>query len=207
MKNHGFKKSKLDGSEHVFEENSSLPLPVAYSCVDTLPEVINQGTDPICVPCSISAFLNWRENLSNDTVLDNKIDLYEIYNQKKSRGEGMSFKEALQYLRHHGVKSERGVLTIGEYAMVKSLIALKYAILTNGPCFGGLPVYNDNRTFWEKRSPKEKLTGYHAIAIVGYAKDGLIIRNSWGKNFANNGYTILNVKDFDKLVETWTILS
>ncbi len=48
--------------------------------------------------------------------------------------------------------------------------------------------------------------GYHAISIVGYNKEGFIIRNSWGKTYGNGGYGIIKYDDMDKMLEMWTIL-
>ena len=47
--------------------------------------------------------------------------------------------------------------------------------------------------------------GYHAIAIVGYDKNGFIIRNSWGKSYADGGYTYIPEDEMNYFVELWTI--
>ena len=91
----------------------------------------------------------------------------------------MTYKDAFKYLRHNGVKSKNGILSINLYGKVNNSFALKYAIVMNGPCFGALPVYNSNDDFWNKKAG-DKLMGYHAISIVGYDEDGFFIRNSWG---------------------------
>lgn len=204
-KNFGFAKSKIDGSEKIYVPSKSEKLPDSYSYKRILPNVLNQGSDPICVPCSLSTFLNWRENIKNSVKTDNEIDYFEIYDSKKSNGEGMTFKEAFSFLRHKGVSSDVGKLKIGEYALVKSVLHLKQAIIANGPCFGALPVYNYEDDFWNKYSG-DKLLGYHAIAIVGYTQKGFIIRNSWGRGFGDNGYSIISYEDMNKFVEVWTII-
>jgi hypothetical protein len=183
-----------------------LQLPPEYSYVDVLPRVIDQGDDPICVPCSISSYLNWRENLSDGVSRDNGINLFEIYNMKTTDGDGMTFKEAFRYLRHHGVFSDKGLLKIGEYAMLRNNIEFRYSIFANGPCFAALPVYNSNSDFWN-RYAGQRLRGYHAISVVGYDETGLIIRNSWGRDFGDNGYTHINYEDTGKMLEAWSIVS
>ena len=202
----GFRPTELDGTEHVFSANESLPLPAKYSYRQYLPKILDQGSRPICVPCSVSTYLNWRENLSNGSKSNNGIDYEEIYSSKEVEAEGMTFKEAFTYLRHHGVSSKKGNLMIKEYAMVRSLIQLKYALLMNGPCFGALPVYSDRPDFWNKYQG-DRLQGYHAIAIVGYDKEGFIIRNSWGTSFGDKGYTKIPYDEFGKLMEVWTIIN
>ena len=206
-KNHfGFEPTSFDGSEHVFGAGTPVQsVPEAYSYEKFLPPVLNQGQESICVPCSVSAYLNWRENLSTGSKNDNKIDYYELYGARKDKVDGMTYKEAFHYLRHHGVTSNAGVLKIREYALVRSSLQLKLALVINGPCFGALPVYSDRDDFWNKY-PGDDFYGYHAVSIVGYGKDGFIIRNSWGSSFAQNGYTLLKYEDFPKLLEIWTVI-
>lgn len=202
----GFEPSVIDGTEHIFGAGVPMSnLPKTYSYKRFLPGVLNQGTESICVPCSVSAYLNWRENLSTGSKKDNKIDYYEIYNIRTNEGEGMTFKEAFHYLRHHGVSSKAGNLKIREYAMVRNPEALKAALVMNGPCVGALPVYSDRAEFWN-RMPGDGFYGYHAISIAGYNDEGFIIRNSWGTSFARSGYTTIKFEEFTKLLEVWTII-
>ena len=39
--------------------------------------------------------------------------------------------------------------------------------------------------------PGEKEYGYHAIAVVGFDKDGIVIQNSWGKYWGFNGRAVI----------------
>lgn len=197
--------STIDGSEHIFSRSEGQKLPSKYGYKQYLPKIVNQEDRPICVPCSVGAYLNWRENLSTGSKKDNKIDYEEIYSSKVIEGEGMTFKEAFSYLRHHGVKSKLGNLTISEYAMVKNEYLLKLAIFMNGPCVGALPVYNFSKEFWKKQEG-DVFQGYHAISIVGYDSNGFIIRNSWGTSFGDAGYTKISNEDLKKFVEIWTVL-
>ena len=205
--NYGFIPSKLDGTELEFNEQKEMKIPETYSYKKYLPSVINQGNRPICVPCSISAYINWDENLEKGvTKTDNKVNLNEIYkNRTNDSDDGMSFKDALHFLRHTGVDTNGGVYKIKRYAKVGACIILKQALIMNGPCIGGLPVYDSTRdNFWDKYSG-DKFQGGHAISIVGYNKEGFIIRNSWGDVFGDDGYTILPYEDFDKFTEIWTM--
>ena len=85
---YGFVPSKLDGTEKKFSEVKGLDLPESYSYVDFLPRVLNQGQKPICVPCSISAHLNWNKNVDTDgnNKRDNGVKLLEIYNSRTTGG-------------------------------------------------------------------------------------------------------------------------
>ena len=204
-KKFGFTPSKIDGSERIFNGNEKIELPEKYTYKTYLPKVLNQGEESICVPCTISVYLNWKENLKNGKIIDNKISLSEIYNSRTNKGEGMTYKDAFKFLKHNGVNSKNGVLTIKLYGMILNPLNLKYAIVTNGPCCGALPVYSEEKEFWKKRK-HDKLLGYHAISIVGYDNDGFFIRNSWGENFGDKGYTYIKNEDMDLMVEIWTII-
>lgn len=204
-KNFGFKKSIIDGTEHIFGVSMNEALPKEYSYRKYLPDVLNQGDNPICVPCSLSAYINWNKNLSDGSSKDNKISYAEIYKSKTTNGDGMTFKEGLSYLLKHGVTTANGIFKIKSYAMLKGLIHLKTALVMNGPCLGALPVYNYSAKFWEKQYG-DTLMGYHAISIVGYNLDGFIIRNSWGRTYADGGYTVIPFEEFNKFVEIWTIV-
>lgn len=206
--NYGFVASKIDGSEQEFNEFKDFDIPKEYSYKKFLPDVINQGQKPICVPCSVSAYINWNKNLSDgDNHRDNKVDLMQIFNNRTNESnDGMSFKDAFYFLRHEGVKTESGIYKINRYAKIPSELALKQALIMNGPCVGGLPVYNDRRwQFWKKNDYSE-FQGGHAISIVGYNDKGFIIRNSWGKNFGESGYVLLEYDDFNYFTEIWTII-
>ena len=102
--NFGFVPSVLDGTEWIFGTPEGVTLPKKYNYRQYLPEVINQGELSICVPCSVSAYLNWKENLKDGSNKDNKVALMDIYDIKTTEGDGMTFKEALQFLRHGAVK-------------------------------------------------------------------------------------------------------
>lgn len=207
--NYGFVASKIDGTEYEFKVNNKMKMPAAYSYKANLPDVLNQGKDPICVPCSISAFINWNINVSKNinNGEDHKVDLKSIFNSKTTPGnDGMTFKDAFKFLRNTGVKTNIGNYKIGSYFKMGSILQLQQAIVCNGPCFGALPVYNCNEwEFWDENKSNEYLGG-HAIAIVGYNTKGFLIRNSWGKSWGEKGYTLLKYDDFSYFYELWSIV-
>ena len=104
----------------------------------------------------------------------------------------MSFKDALHFIRHNGVSTNKGNFKIKQYAMVGSIPVLQTALIMNGPCVAALPVRNHDKEFWKDGN----LSGGHAVAIVGYDKDGFILRNSWGNTFGEKGYTHIRYSDF-----------
>lgn len=208
MKNkYGCIKSVLDGSEHVFKAQGSMEIPNEYSYKNYLPKVLNQGNEPICVPCSISSYINWDLNIrNNEDEKDYHINVNEIYDSRSNNDEdnGMMIKEALSYLKHNGVETDNGKYKIKGYAIVGSIETLKRAIVMNGICVGGLPTYNTpNDEFWINDG--SEFLGGHAIAIIGYDEEGFIIRNSWGKSYGYDGYSHMKYEDFNKFYEIWTL--
>ena len=206
--NYGYIPSVMDGSEYQFKLLRGFEVPSRYSYQKYLPEVINQKDRPICVPCSISAFINWNKNLEDgDNKLDHKVDLEEIYASRTHAGDdGMSFKDAFRYLRHNGVKTDFGNYKIARYAQIGSILQLKQALVVNGPCVAALPVYDGYRSdFWRKLMGDTFLGG-HAVSVAGYSEKGFLIRNSWGKGYGDKGYSILPYSEFEQFREIWTII-
>jgi len=206
VKKYGWQQSKMDGSEHKFNEVKSFNIPEQYSYVSFLPPVENQGATNMCVTYALAAHLDWNCNVDKqqDTSMKNNISKQEIYNARSIPGDnGMTFKEALSFLRKRGVTSDHGIMKIDSYALVGSVLALKQALIMNGPCVAGLMVRDESAyEFWNGR----KRLGGHAVAIVGYTRDGFIIRNSWGEKYGDHGYAILKYYDFGQILECWTIV-
>ena len=205
MFNSGFVPSIIDGSEDIFEAPKNMGFPKQFSYMKYLPNVLDQGLYPTCVPCSISAFLNWDLNLPTGSKDDNSVAIFEIFDKGDGAEDGMTFKSAFKVLRTEGVSTDKGNVKIKRYAKINSSMALKFALITNGPCVGALPVYNSAvDEFWAGNS--RYIEGYHAIAIVGYNEDGFIIRNSWGKSYGENGYFFLKNEEINKFLEIWTLI-
>lgn len=199
--------SVIDGSEFIFDISKSLDLPSEYSFKNDMSPVLSQGSTNMCVTYSLAAHIDWNINMDYKTECkDNHVDKNAIYASRKTPGDvGMTFKEAFKYVKNNGVKTDVGTKKIEYYAKINTINSLKEALIINGPCVGGMTVYNYNTEFWNKMQG-DKSKGGHAISIVGYDKNGFIIRNSWGTKWAYNGYSILKYKDFDKLFEIWTII-
>lgn len=199
--------SVMDGSERKFEPSKTLQIPVEYSFQSQMPPVLNQGSTNMCVTYALGSHIDWNIDMDKKTKCkDNHVDRKAIYSARSVKGDnGMTFKEALGYVKNTGVKTDIGMVKINHYAFVGSDIALKQALIANGPCIGGLYCYNSTNEFWNKQ-PGNELLGGHAICIVGYNKDGFIIRNSWGSYWGQGGYTLMRYEDFKKFFEIWTII-
>ena len=201
----GCNPSVMDGSELIFEPSGTLKIPNEYTFQPQLSPVLNQGNTNMCVTYALSSHIDWNIDMTKRTKCkDNNVDRKAIYSARSESGDnGMTFKEALNYVKNTGVKTDVGLVKIDHYAKVGSVDTLKQAIIANGPCIGGLMCYNNYTEFWNGYSNP---LGGHAIAVIGYNKDGFIIRNSWGTSYGKGGYALMKYSDFPKFFELWTII-
>lgn len=212
MKNTGYIKSVLDGTELVVDnlvKKASLKMPKTYEYgkfIKGLRRVKDQGSTSMCVAYSLSYVLEAMEYMAdNDTKF--QLDKNEIYGirQDKKR-DGMQIKEALAYAKKHGYsvsKKSKEVHKIRNYGLLKSVEAIKRSILMNGPCIFALPVANSNNEhFWDG----SQIIGGHAVACIGYNEEGFTIINSWGSSWGDGGYTTLPYNETNKLLEAWAII-
>ena len=90
------------------------------------------------------------------------------------------------------------------FMRIKSLKSVKIALALFGPVIVQLPRYNDDNSFWIQRL-HEKSKENHTVIIVGYDHHSFILRNSWGTNWAFNGYTTLPFSEWNVVTEAWCI--
>lgn len=80
---------------------------------------------------------------------------------------------------------------------------MKKSIIANGPAVIAMIARSTNDEFWNGDSN----LGGHAVAVVGFDEESIIIKNSWGVNYGNGGFYQMRNEDFNKVLECWTILS
>lgn len=194
----GCRPSTLDGTEAKYSYTKTT-VPEVFGYMSVMPPITDQGSSSKCVCHALTAYLDWRKNQFEGDNNGGQFSIDDIYAIRKNKNaDGMEIKEALVFLRQKGLNGVK----IGEYAIVGGEIALKHALLLNGPCLMSLPVKSDRKEFWKG---SERLGG-HCVLVVGYNKDGFVIRNSWGSSYGEKGYAILPYKDFESVLECWTII-
>jgi hypothetical protein len=156
-------------------------------------KVFDQGNNGSCVSCTLTEMYNFVCK-SEGRNLD--IDFEYIFNKRLDKSiNGMTPREGFEIL-----KSENKIMS---YARINDINTLKKSIISNGPCLIALQVKSENNDFW---NGSENLGG-HAVAVVGFNEDELLIKNSWGIGYGNGGYMYAPNEIFSKLYECWTIIN
>lgn len=208
--------------EDVLEE---MPLPVRLDYRPYMGPVKDQGQQGSCSAQTAAQIKEYHEfaDLQERLIFSPQF----IYNNRENQtSEGMTPKDTMKILQKHGVVLESvypygriepkskikrayyklaSPFKIKTYAKVRSLVGLKQALVKNGPCYLAVPVYNNTTRMWKARSG-DKYQGGHAMTIVGYNEEGFIIRNSWSKNWGNQGHTVFPYSDWGLQWEVWTAI-
>ena len=188
----------------------------------------NQGGSPTCVAHVLSEiveFHTYKDNMKYNQFSTEFI--YGCRDSSKYKEEGMYLREGLKVLSDYGdvlysdlkgnsdtaEKANQRVwenfeeLTlkaapykISAYYKISTLKELKTAIYADGPvaaslkwykCYKihkGLYVYNSNSSY----TP-------HAVLVVGWTDNCLILQNSWGKYWGDKGYFLVPIDDMKNL--------
>lgn len=187
----------------------------------------NQGSRGTCLAFACAAMKEYHEKLNceyNDYMSPDSVYFFRV-NKPET---GMFCRDGMEILLHKGIAPEfyfpyngegtdplvvpqvaldaMSNYVISEYASIKTIEGLKEALNTHGPCVIAFPVYDSFPEIWKPSTEGEQVRGGHALAVVGYNKDGFIIRNSWGKNWNGNGMVVYKYADWGMHWEIWCCL-
>lgn len=167
----------------------------SYKLKECCTNIKDQGDSSICASISTLEAINYLRLLKGEKKL--KVSDSFFYENRLNRHTiGMSIREALDIAADCGY--------INKYSIIRNMDYIKSSILHNGPCIIGLPVYKTCDDFW--KGDKNNLLGYHAVVLVGFNKDGFLLKNSWGTWFGDNGIILLPYKDQQSILEAWAIM-
>lgn len=190
-----------------------------------LPRAWNQGVDGPCSAYSAAAIKTWHE--LKDVNLTEDLSPYFVYHLRNNYPDsGMYPRDTMNILKKYGIAKSKSFkkskmkrledipkevldeasnYRIKGYARVNTIDGLKKSLYINGPAYIAMPVFHDNHNFW-KPGFKGKMLGGHALVVVGYNKEGFILRNSWGDSWADNGHSIYPYSDWGAHWEIWTMV-
>lgn len=226
-------RSPLDERDYIAETifNQDIAVPSKLDLRKNLPPIRSQDGQGSCSAHVGACMKEYQEK--KDIGLDEYMSPQFIYNNRINYPEpGMWPRNTMAILRNHGVCRERvypygsdgGPSTISkkiydeaikfkikEYATIKTIETLKKALVTNGPCYISVPVYNYFSRMW-KPVQDQKYLGGHALTVVGYddnksihgSKGAFLLRNSWGNKWGDKGYCWFPYSDWGLHYEIWT---
>lgn len=212
-------------AETIYPPVSELQLPKKLDLRSDLPKIRDQGSQGTCAAQTAACMKEWQER--QDIGFVGYMAPQFIYNNRENYpNSGMYGRDVMKILRTIGscpeysypygkiekadeikqnIITEAGLYKTKSYAKVYTIEGLKKALWKNGPCYISFPTFNNERTFWKPRQG-DKQKGGHAVAAVGYDKNGFIIRNSWGDKWGDHGYTYYPNTDFGSHWEIWTAI-
>lgn len=214
-------KSPVDNRDwKYFDFIKAYNFPEALDYRNLMFNVRDQGSQGSCVAMSGAAMKDYQEII--DSGLAEYMSPQFIYNNREDiNEEGMYMRDLMKILSNLGDCRESlwpyGKLAkpdetaykdaiqfkIKGYAQVNSIEDLKQALYENGPCVFAVPVYNYGNRMWKQRSGDYFLGG-HAMTFVGYNSEGFIVRNSWGSDWNDDGFTIFPYEDWELQWEVWS---
>lgn len=183
--------------------------------------VRDQGEQGACVAFSTMVIAQNLEH-HDTTKLSEPLSPQYVYNLRSNYPEeGMFISDAMELLQKYGVVKEktypygarieskneipREVVQLGqkykmgEIARIDSVSGLRKSMHTRqAGVLLTFKVYNYTKHFWRKQAGDE-LEGYHAVAAVGYDDERrrILIQNSWGKEWGDEGCTYMNYDEFE----------
>ncbi len=184
--------------------------------------VRNQGQQGSCAAQTAACCKEWQERI--DIQVDEHLSPQFVYNCRRNQDtEGMYGRDVMAILTKRGICRERDYrygteapmtadveavarnMRISGYARVHTSQGLKEALARNGPCYISFPCFNFSAHFWRRRVG-DAAQGGHAVTVVGYDTNGFMLRNSWGDDWGDGGYTTYPYNEFGAHYEIWTML-
>ena len=225
------RKSNLEGknvrlASAAFPPTSLLNLPETLDYRHEMLPVRDQGDKPICVAITGATIKEWQTYKDSGKPLE-LFSADFIYERRCNPSEdGMYGQNLMDILKTAGcptqksydaLRASRGDKTvygqvmadakqhcICDSALVDTVDSLKAALYKNGPCAIIVPCYNSSTRLWRPQTPTEQCLGGHCLAVVGFTKEGFILRNSWTASYGQQGYTVFPFSDWGMQWEAWT---
>lgn len=225
----GSLKSPIDPSDYIYEHLAHGP-PGTYQCkfpdeYDLRPWARpsrNQGSRTTCAAFTASTIKEI--HAAKENGFDEWMSPEFVYYHRKNKNtNGMYGRNVFQILQKIGCVPESkypyfnnetapapddelykfaAQYKIINYARVTTIEGLKRALLELGPCYLLLPLYETRPQFWRRSNGEFSNVG-HALTVVGYNREGIILKNSWGAHWNGDGCVIFPYSDWPVHWECW----
>ena len=221
--------SPKDIRDYKLSAASIAPLKLPDTFKLSMTKIKNQGSQPTCVAhalASLVEFYNLRDTKHEDAFSTDFI--YGCRFDTDYFGNGMYLRDGLKIIQKYGdvlqtqlpgnsnvsnamekVKTNFDTLAplaspnrISTYYKIQSIYELQYAIMHDGPVPAAMRWFKDAQVKSDgtyKYYSKE-VENNHAVLIIGWTKNSLIVQNSWGSLWGNHG---LFYVPFDKIDEVF----
>lgn len=200
---------------------------------DEMLPVINQGPVGSCAAQTGASIKEWQEYAEHGE--NTKKSAHFLYDNRSKNSPGMYPRNLMKIIANQGIPEEkdwpyRSDLSLGEkiinipervkqlayknrtekYYKVTTIKSIEDALDKHGPLLIAVPVFHYGMRMWEPQSSTQARLGGHAMTVVGYIRDGiedrLIIRNSWGSRWGDEGHTYMTYEDIPKAWEFWACI-
>ena len=233
VRNVGSLKSPVDPRDWIYENlakgysspviNDNDELPEEFHLIEHTQPSRDQGKRGTCSAFTAAMIKEIQENRESgfDEHMSPEFIYYHRENKPANGMYGRNVFQILQkvgsvpeksfpYLEHDNankpskhVYKEASQYRISNYARVTTILGLKHALIELGPCYILLPLYATRPHFWRTNNPNVKYPGGHSTTVIGFNKEGFILKNSWGYDWNDNGCIIFPYEDWDIHWECW----
>ena len=192
-------------------------------------KIKSQGVQPTCVAHALSSLIEFHDfNETKQYTRFSTNFIYGCRFDTNYFGEGMYLRDGLKIIQKYGdveysllpgnasvstayrkvkdnfkkLKSYAYPNRISTYYKIKSISELKYSLYNNGPVAASMYWFDksnvDKYGVYQYNSSNNK-TG-HAVLILGWTKDNLVVQNSWGTSFGKKGLFYIPISKMKSVI-------
>lgn len=186
-------------------------------------EIKNQGDQLTCVAHTLASLIEYYNlrDTKNDYKFSTDF-IYGCRTDQDYLGEGMYLRDGLKIIQKYGdvlytqLPGNTNVPTarqkvfanfddlviqaspnrISTYYKIQTLNELKYALMNDGPVPALMKLFKDAEVKSDGMYNyiSKEIRGYHAVLIIGWDENNLIIQNSWGQAWGDHGIFYVPIK-------------
>lgn len=195
--------------------------------------VIHQGPVGSCAAQTGASIKEWQEYAEHG--INTKKSAHFLYDNRSNGSSGMYPRNLMKIIANKGIPEEKDwpyrsdhnlgekIMKIPErvknlayknrtekYYKVTTISSIEDALDKHGPILIAVPVYHYGMKMWKPQHALQDMIGGHAMTVVGYIRDGvedrLIIRNSWGAGWGDEGHTYMPYDEIPRAWEFWACI-
>jgi len=201
-------------------------LPLTY--INSPLKIKSQGAQSTCVAHALASLIEFHNFKETQSYMRFSTDfIYGCRFDAAYLGDGMCLRDGLKVIQKYGdveysllpgntnvskarSKVERNFSQlrraaypnrISAYYKIKTLDELKYSLYYDGPVIATMKWYKKSNAFMDgiyHYDPSNDFS-YHAVLIIGWDKNNLIVQNSWGIFFGKMGLFYIPFKQMNQI--------